>query len=578
MSGNGPGVAQVLDRIADHLELKGENPFRVRAFRAAAKTILALPGGVEQALADGSLAAARGIGPATLAIVKEFLETGRSGVLEELGREIPAGLFEILSVPGLGVTRVRLLREKLGIETLADLEAAARDGRLAKLPGLGPRTAEKVLRGAGFVRGKRAFRLVPEASREAELIRAALAAIPGVRRVGVAGELRRRCETVSELGFGLDIADTPGDEILRAVARLPGLTDAAVSGPSQLTFHTSAGTPGRVRVARSDSFGAALVQGTGSEAHLRLLGAWAGERGFGLDPAGGGLRRNGAPVPVPEEADLYHALGLDEIPPEIREGFDEIELAHRGALPRLVERSDLRGMIHCHSSWSDGATGIGELALACRSAGYEYLGLTDHSQAAAYAGGLRPEELPRQWEEIEKLNAEAAGARVLKGIEADILGDGQLDYDEAILGRFDFVIGSVHSRLGMSPPEMTERLLRALDQPALTILGHPTGRLLQSREPAGFDSDRVFSRAAERGVALEINGDPHRLDLDWRLIRLAREHGVMFAIGSDAHGLPGLAYVEYGLGMARKAGLGRDEVMNCRPAAEFLALARRGRA
>jgi DNA polymerase (family 10) len=566
-------VAGVLDRIAEHLEFKGENPFRVRAFRTAAKAILGLPGSVEAALADGSLAATRGIGPATLAIVRELAETGRSRYLEELRREVPPGLLEMAEIPGLGFKRVRAIHQTLGIATLDQLEAAARDGRLGRVPGLGARTADKVLKGIAFVRGTRSFRLGSEAAREAEAIRAALAALPGVERVAIAGDLRRRADVVGELVFVADLGEGPPAGFAGRLETLPGLAVLPGEGNGiEVPFRTADGGAGRVLASDRAGFGSALVRATGSPAHLALLEARAAA--WGLIFEGPSLRRGETPIATPEEADCYRALGLPVIPPELREGLDEVALAERGALPRLVERSDLTGLLHCHSTWSDGKAAIAELAVAGRAAGYDWLGLSDHSQSAAYAGGLRPEDVRRQWDEIGRLAGAPASARILRGIESDILRDGRLDYEDDLLAGFDFVIGSVHSRLAMEEPEMTERLLAALEQPALTILGHPTGRLLLAREPFRFDHDRIFRRAAERGVALEINGDPHRLDLDWRLVRRARELGATIALGADAHDLPALGYQENALAVARKAGLTRDEVLNCRTGEAFLAFAK----
>lgn len=564
-------VARILDQIAEHLEFKGENPFRVRAFRTAAKSVLGLPGAVEEALADGSLAAVRGIGPATLRIVSEFLETGRSRYLDELRNEIPPGLLDMLTIPGLGVTRVRAVHQKLGIDTVSGLEAAAQSGALAALSGFGPKTAEKVLKGIRFIQGKRAFRLSHQAAQEAEVIRSSLAAVSGVRRAVTAGEVRRRSEVVGELTFVLESGDDSAARVVDAIHRLPGIGDGTVRENWEVTFRTPSGLSLRVLVAPAPRFGGALVRGTGSDAHLGLLAAHGASRGVRL--TGIELRRGNELIATPGEGDVYRELGLAEIPPELREGLDEVERASAGTLPKLVERSDLRGLLHCHSTWSDGTTGIEGLATACREAGYEYLGLTDHSQAAAYAGGLRPDDLPRQWEEIDRINAGNSGIRVLKGIESDILAEGQLDYDDAMLARFEFVIGAVHSRLGLGVEEMTARILRALDHPSLTLLGHPTGRLLLAREPYGLDLDRVFERAAERGVALEINGDPHRLDLDWRLVRRARQLGVAIAIGADAHSIEGFENAEHGLAMARKAGLTAADVLNARGAGGFLEFA-----
>ncbi|MGQ0703445.1 MAG: helix-hairpin-helix domain-containing protein [Gemmatimonadales bacterium] len=571
MSTDRLAVAQVLEQIADFLEFKEENPFRVRAFRTAAKAIMELPGSLAEALADGSLAAVRGIGPATLAITKEFLDTGRSRMLEELRREIPPGVLELLSVPGLGITRVRTLHRTLGIGSLDDLERAARDGRLAKVPGFGAKTADKVLRGIGFVRGKRELRLAHEAAREAELLRATLAGVGGVRRAVIAGEIRRRTPIVGELALVLELVGNKPEAVLDAIRGSPGLRmEQPAAEP--LVLQTPKGLPLKVWLTTAATFGAILVQATGSASHLALLAERAAM--LGLELTDRALLRREEPVPAPEETDLYRALGLADIPAELREGLDEVERAAAGPLSWLVERTDLRGLVHCHSTWSDGTVGIAELAQAAGAAGYEYLGLSDHSQAAAYAGGLRLEDLERQWEEIAQVNASGQGARVLRGIEADILGDGRLDYDDETLARFDFVIGSIHSRLGLGQAEMTNRVLRALDHPALTMLGHPTGRLLLAREPFALDFDAISARAAERGVALEINGDPHRLDLDWRLVRRARELGVTIVIGSDAHGLADFENVEYACWMARKAGLTAAEVLNSKSADAFLAFAR----
>ncbi|HEY9382167.1 MAG TPA: PHP domain-containing protein [Gemmatimonadales bacterium] len=570
MSTDRLSVAGVLEQIAGFLELRGENPFRVRAFRNAAKAVLGLPGSVAEALADGSLATTRGIGPATLAIITELLGSGRSGYLEELRQEVPAGLLDLMGVPGLGATRVRLLHQRLGIASLDALEAAARDGSLARLSGFGEKSAAKLLKGIAFARGSRTFRLAPQAAQEAELLRCALERLPGVSRAVVAGEVRRRCEVVGELAFVI-LTDLPAADLLQPLAGLPGLAEVSAPAPDRLTFRAVGGAVASVRLAVASQFGAALLRATGAESHLTLLAAHAEQRGFVL--GAGALTRAGAAIPAPDEAALYRALGLAEVPPELREGADEVTRAARGTLPRLLERADLAGLIHCHTTYSDGTLSVADMTAAARDAGYSYIGITDHSKAAAYAGGLDADRVRLQWAEIAALNAKA-GIPALRGIEADILVDGSLDYDDATLAGFDFVIGSIHSRFSLGAAEMTARVLRALDCPYLTILGHPTGRLLLSRNAYPLDLEQVFARAATNGVALEINGDPHRLDLDWRLVRRAREVGVMICIGADAHDREGIAYLEFGIAMARKAGLERQDVLNTRPVGEFLAFAR----
>lgn len=559
----------MFEQLAVYLEFRGENPFRVRAFRNAARAVLGLQGSIAEALADGSLAATRGIGPATLAIVKELLETGRSTALEELKQQIPAGLLDLLGIPGLGAARIKLLHEQLGIDSVAGLEAAARDGRLAALPRFGAKTAEKLLQGIAFAHRTRTFRLAHHAAREAEVLRAAVARLPGVTRVVVAGEVRRRCEVVSELAL---VAETerPPAELRDAIARFPDLLDPS-STDDLVTFRSVGGMTASIRISAPADFGAALVQATGSPTHLEQLAAHA--QGAGYTLASAVLRRGGQPVPAPEEAAVYRALGLAEIPPELREGLDEVARAAAGTLPRLVEPSDLRGFLHCHTTYSDGTLGVEDLVVACRDAGYAYIGITDHSKSAAYAGGLSVEKLERQWEEIAAVQSRVSGIRILRGIESDILVEGALDYPDAILARFDFVIGSIHGRFSLGEAAMTARVLGALESPYLTILGHPTGRVLLSRNPYALDLEQVFSKAAANGVALEINGDPRRLDLDWRLVRRARAHGVLLAIGADAHGLSGIPNLEFGTAVARKAGLEQQDVLNTRSVEEFLTFA-----
>ncbi len=561
-------VAQVLEQIASFLELKGENPFRVRAFRTAAKAVTALPGEVSTALAEGTLAETKGVGPATLQIVQEVVQTGRSSLLEELREQVPAGLVEMLQISGLGVAKIRQIHETLGIDTLPELEAAARDGRLARLPRFGAKTADNILKGIAFLRQASAFKLAHHALEEAEGLRAALAALPGVAQAVIAGEVRRRTEVVRDVVVVL-VADVPPADIFRRIGELPGVQEFAGQDERRVTLKVSGGAQAQVVVTTPKNVGAVLVQATGSEEHLAELAAHARARGFALD--GAALWQGSTFLPTADEAAFYAALGLAEIPPELREGRGEVAAAAAGPLPALLERGDLVGFLHCHTTASDGSNTVLELAEACRAAGYAWMGITDHSKAAAYAGGLSVDDLARQADEIDAVNARLAGFRILKGIEADILADGALDYDDAVLARLDFVIGSIHSRFNLDRETMTERVLRAMENPHLAILGHPTGRLLLSRDPYPLDMERVLARAAETGVAIEINADPHRLDLDWRLVRQARDLGVAISIGADAHNLAGLRNVDFGVGIARKGWLTKADVLNTRTVDGFLA-------
>jgi DNA polymerase (family 10) len=567
-------IAQVLEQIAAFLELKSENPFRVRAFRTAARAITGFSGDLRQSLDDGSLASAKGIGPATLQIVSELVNTGRASMLEDLREQIPAGLVEMLEISGLGVAKIRQIHDVLGIDSLPELEAAAHDGRLAKLPRFGLRTSENVLKSIAFLRRAGAYRLYHHAAEEAGGLKAALERLPGVTSAIVAGDVRRRSEIVRELIFVL-VAESPPAELFRRLNQLPGVHEFAGQDERRLTLRFAGGSSAQIVATTPVNAGAVLVQATGNEAHLRDLASCAAERGFTLNAAA--LWRGSQFVATPDEQTFYQALGLSFIPPELREGMGEVASAANNELPSLVSQGDIKGFLHCHTSYSDGSNTVEQLASACKAAGYDYLGVTDHSQAASYAGGLTPDDLERQADEIDRVNQRLEGFRVLKGIEADILQDGTVDFEERVLERLDFVVASVHSRFNMGRQEMTARILSAMDNPYLTIIGHPTGRLLLSRDPYPVDLDAIIDKAATTGIALEINADPHRLDLDWRAVRQARDRGVAISIGADAHSVAGLSYMEYGLAMARKGWLSPGHILNARPVGEFVAYARRRR-
>jgi DNA polymerase (family X) len=565
-------VAQVLEQIAAFLELKGENPFRIRAFRTASRAVGSFPADLRQGLEDGSLAGTKGVGPATLQIVAEIVTSGRASMLEELREQIPPGLVDMLDISGLGVAKIRQIHEVLDIDSIPELEAAALDGRLTKLPRFGPKTSENILKGIAYLRQASAFRLLHHAADEAEGLRAAFERLPGVLTAVVAGDVRRRTDVVRDVVLVV-AADVAPADLFKRLSQLPGVHEFAGQDDRRMTLRFTGGASAQIVVTTPVNFGAVLVQATGSEGHLRDLAAHAAAREFAL--TGAALWRGSTFVPTPDESAFYGALGLDLIPPELREGAGEVAAAAEHRLPRLLAREDLRGFLHCHTRYSDGSNTVEQLALACRDAGYCYIGITDHSQAAAYAGGLRPEDLARQSDEIDEVNSRLEGIRVLKGVEADILQDGRIDFDEEVLARLDFVIASIHTRFNMGAREMTARVRAAMDNPHLTIIGHPTGRLLLSRDPYGLDIDAVIEKAAATGVALEINADPHRLDLDWHHARRARDHGVRLSIGADAHSLTGIANVSYGIDVARKAWLGPDDVLNARPLEEFLAGASR---
>lgn len=526
-------VRSVLEHVAAFLELKGENAARVRGYQNAARA--------------------------------ELLATGRSTTLDELREQIPPGLAEMLRIPGLGAARVRQIHETLHIDSLAELEDAAADGRLAALPRFGRKTAGNVRKGIAALREGNEFRLLHHALDEAQGIAHALAGLHGVRRVEIAGSVRRRREIIRDLDFVVVHAgEGTRETLIRRLDDAPGVLELA-GKQGAVTLRFASGSVVDVFLATEADAGLALVRATGSAAHLAQLEAHARGRGVVLEPPG----------PWPDEESVYRAAGLPWIAPELREGMGEIEAAAAGALPRLVEQRDLKGFLHCHTNYSDGTTTVAEWADACRGAGYEWMGITDHSESSAYAGGLRADHVDRQHAEIDAANRGHDDFRILKGVEADILADGSLDYGPAVLDRFDFVIASIHTRFGMTEAEMTARVLRALDDPHTTILGHPTGRLLLAREPYAIDLERVIERAAQRRVAIEVNADPHRLDLDWRMVRHARQRGVPISLGADAHSVAGMTNVAVGLGIARKGWLAAEDLLNTRDVDGFLAHARR---
>jgi DNA polymerase (family 10) len=564
-------ASHVLARIAAYLELHGENKFKARAYETAAKALRGYPSdNLAAALESGELAAVRGLGPATLAVVRDLVEHGQSRYLEQLRQTTPEGLLDMLDVPGLTPAKIHAIHEALGIATLDELEEAARDGRLAKLPRYGKKTADRILHGIAMHRARGQQRLFYQARREGEGLRGMIEAHPDVVHARVAGPLRRHCETVGNLDVVAACRQSPS-EVAASFTRIGGVKEVRGGGSSvELTFVD--GITLRLHCALERDFGLALFAATGSVEHVGGVVARLIARGYAVGSQG--LEKGGRPVPTPDERTVYELAGLRYVDPAMRENVGEIDAAARGSLPSLVTDADLRGVLHCHTVYSDGRQTVEDMARGAHARGWEYIGISDHSQAAFYAGGLTEAQLATQIEEIEDYNAGDPVVRVLKGIEADILADGRLDYSPELLGRLDFVIGSIHARFSMDGQAMTNRVLRALDEPHLTILAHPTGRLLLSRDPYALDVDAMLQKAAERKVAVEINADPHRMDLDWRYLHRARELGVTIAIGPDAHSVNQLDYVYGGVGMARKGGLEAKDILNTRDADSVIAFAR----
>ncbi|MDB4898571.1 MAG: hypothetical protein JWN53_379, partial [Gemmatimonadetes bacterium] len=556
--------------------LRGEQRFKIRAYEQAARALVSLDTDDLGALdRQGTLAATRGLGPATLSVVRDLIETGESRYLERLRADTPRGLLELLDVPGLGVPRIHKVHAELGVDSLDALEAAAREGRLAKMKGIGPKTAERILKGIAFVRSAGTQSLYPRAAADAANLLMMVRSHPGVLKAEIAGSVRRHRETAGDVDI-VALCDDPR-AVAASFARAPGVREAK---------HADTASPSIVYVdgARLDLvcvhepvWALALWLATGSAAHVRQVAERLASRGYTVD--GDTVRdARGDVVPLPDEQRLYAIAGLAWVPPEMREAIGEVDRAATNRMPTLLEVGDIRGALHCHSTWSDGKATIAQMAEAAQARGWSYIGITDHSQAAFYAGGLAPDAVLAQHHEIDALNAGYETFRILKGIEADILADGSIDYAAALLERFDFVVGSIHSRFNMDRTAMTDRVLRALDDPFLSVLGHPTGRLLLSRDAYAIDMDPVLEKAGDNGVAVELNADPHRLDLDWRLIPRALECGAKIEIGPDAHSTHSLDNVALGVGMARKAGVERGDVLNAGTADDVLAFARARRA
>lgn len=559
-------VARILEEIGTFLELKGENPFKVKAFTGASRAVETLDGDLAAMVASGELVSVKGLGPATREVVMQLLATGRSEVHDELKASFPEGLLDMLDIPGLGPKKIKAIHEGLGIQSVGELEYACHENRLAALAGFGAKTQEKILRGIELRKAFRGRHLYADALPVAEALRSRLAGHPDVIRLELAGAMRRCMETVQELE--LVASSEHPERVLEAFATLGDASEVPTHEGSALTLRLASGLRATLRVVSDALYPVTMVLATGSERHVEALRERACERGLALTESG--LFEGETVRPCVDEEDVYGALGLEFVPPELREDAEAIAWAARGALPELVRQEDLQGVFHVHTTYSDGAASLERMAQEAQALGYRYLGISDHSEAASYAHGLTLDRILEQHAEIDALNQRLEGLRILKGIEADILADGSLDYDAETLERFDFVIASIHSRFGMDEAAMTERIVRAIRHPRVTMLGHMTGRLLLAREPYALDLEAVFAAAAESGVILELNANPHRLDIDWRHLRRALERGVRISINPDAHSVDGLRDVRFGLGIARKGGASMHAVFNTLPLEQVL--------
>jgi DNA polymerase (family 10) len=563
-------VAQILRDIALLLQLKGENTFKVRAYETAADRVIGMTQDLGALVREGRLKELPGIGQGLAEKISELVTTGKLALFEELKAEFPPGLLEMLQLQDVGPKKVMTLWRELGVGNVADLEKACRDGRVRGLKGFGAKSEAKILEGIALhqrVHGQRKLLgdVLPTVEGLLDLLRAA----PGVVRVSPAGSVRRRAETVADVDL---LASAPqAGPVLEVLANAPGVAVLIGKGESKCSVRMTAGDlQVDLRVLPDEDFATALHHFTGSKAHHVRLRGLGQDKGYKISEWGV-HRADGTKVPIKDEADLYKLLGMQYIPPELREDRGEIEAALEGRLPEdLVSFEDVQGVVHCHSTWSDGKNSLEEMALAAQALGFKYMTVTEHSQAAIYAGGLKEDDLKRQWDEIDRVNEKVKGIRLLKGIEVDILESGALDYRDSLLERCELVIGSVHIRHKMDEDQMTRRLLSAMDNPHLNIIGHPTGRLIHEREPYPVRMEEVLDKAVARGVVMEVNGKPARLDLKADHVRQATERGVKLVVSADAHNTRDLNHLAFAVATARKGWARKGDVVNTLPAERFI--------
>lgn len=563
-------VAQLFDEIGDILEIKGEQPFKVNAYRVAARNVARTPQRLDDLFVQGKLREIRGVGPALEAKIVEYLSTGRLEYYERLKHEFPAGLVSLLEVPGLGPSKARTLYQELRVTGIADLERCAREGRLAGVSGFGERAVEKLLQALERMKQRTTRSLISSGWGIAEDVRQALADNTHTppEQLLVAGSVRRMRETIGNV----DLVGVGGPTLLDALVSLPNVVQTLSRDAQAATVLLYGGVEVRLHLASAKTPGAAWLWHTGSREHVQHLTEMAAGRGLSLSEHGLWDKARGRLVAGQTEQSIYAALDMQFVPPELREeDGSEIEAALRGELPRLIELSDLRGDLHCHTSWTDGSNTLEEMAEAARAKGYDYIALTDHSQSLTITRGLTPERLAEARRLVERLNRKLAPFVILLGTEMDILTDGSLDYSDEVLGRLDYVSASVHSGFAQSQQQMTERIVRAISNPLVNTLNHPHGRLLRKREAYAVDMEAVVHKAVAADCALELNAQPERLDLDGGWARRARTMGAHFTISSDAHSIRNLDLMRYGVGSARRGWLTAADVLNTRPLAELRA-------
>jgi DNA polymerase (family 10) len=566
-------IANVLERIATLLELKNENPFKIRAYTNAARAIETFGGNVSDFQDEEAVAKIPGIGKSIALKIRELAASGSLKYLEELSAEFPTGIMELFSLPGLGAKKIKALYDRLGINSIEQLQKACEDGRVAELPGFGQTTQQKLCDAIAKRAAHAGSFQFGQVATEAETLRSDLVAHSDALKVDIAGSYRRRKEIVHDLDFL--VATKSPEAIMKFFVSHPLVESVIAQGPTKSSVRLRSGVQCDLRVVSSAEYPFALAYFTGNKEHNIELRSRALQRGWTLNeyrlapaPVDSKAKKERPVKKIPtvrDEADLYRAVDLDFIPPELRENWGEFEAAEKHSLPKLIEKENLRGTFHCHTTASDGHNSIEEMAEAAQALGLEYLGIADHSRSSIQAHGIDEAKLRFQIGAIRKFNTKLNGFRVFAGIECDILRDGSLDLPDEVLSQLDYVIASIHSVFNLSETEMTRRVIRAMENPLVTVLAHPTGRLLLKREPYQIDIPAVLEAAARTGTWIELNAAPKRLDLDWRWWPLAKQKGVKCVINPDAHRTERLQDLWFGIGIARKGWLTKDDVMNCLP-------------
>ncbi|MBM3155494.1 MAG: DNA polymerase/3'-5' exonuclease PolX [Chloroflexi bacterium] len=564
-------IAKVFQDIADLLEIKGENPFKIRAYQRAARTIDHLPKEIEIMLDEGEdLQRIPGVGEAIAKKTTELITTGKLKYYEELKAEFPEGITGLLEIPGVGPKTAKKLSAELGITSVDALEQAIKDGHVAHLFRLGDKTADNILQQIQALRRKDQRIPLGEALPVVDEILDALRPLPGVKNLTAAGSLRRFRETVGDIDL-MGTADNP-EEVINAFVKLPQVREVLAQGPTKASVIIPGGLQADLRMVEHDSFGSLLQYFTGSKQHNIVLRTRSQRQGLKLSEYGITNLATDKLEKFTTEEEFYRRLGLQYIPPELREGDQEIELAEQNAIPRLIELSDVKGDLHVHSDWSDGNETIENMAQAAKSLGYQYIAITDHSGGRGIAHGLKDDRLRQQIEEIRRLNQKLDGIRILAGAEVDIRADGSLDMSPELLLKLDIVVAAIHSGMNESEEKITRRVIGAIENPDVDVIAHPTCRLLGEREPVAIDMEAVFKAAARHNKALEINASPYRLDLKETHIRRATELGVKLIFGTDAHSIAQLGFMRFGIGIARRGWCQAQHVLNTRPLKEVLAV------